>query len=141
MDPDDEQQIRDLLAAHTDLWIRHEMHRWGTYFTEDSDFITHRGIWWRTRSENIAGHQDVPDSVLTQKKNYTQEVVSVRELAPDVALVHTAWSWPDHVLPGRDTASDRHGYITLIMVRRAGTWLIRAAHNTRVNGLDDFAAA
>ncbi|MGW5384880.1 SgcJ/EcaC family oxidoreductase [Nocardia sp. NPDC003963] len=135
----DERSIRATLAAHTDLWVRHEMHQWGTYFTEDSDFITHRGIWWRSRAANIQGHLDVPESVLRQKRDYTQEIVTIDELAPGVALVHTRWSWPGHTLPGTDTAEDRYGFITLVLVRRDGRWLIRAAHNTRANGLDDFA--
>lgn len=140
MHQDDEQSIRAALAAHTDLWVRHDMDRWGEYFTEDSDFITHRGIWWRSRRENVAGHKDVPASVLRQKKNYTQEIVSIREVTPEVALVHTRWSWPEHVLPAAGIAEDRAGLITLVMVKRQGAWLIRAAHNTRTNGLDDFAS-
>lgn len=139
MDAKDERDIRATLATHTDLWVRHEMRQWGRYFTEDSDFITHRGLWWRSREANVRGHLDVPGSVIAQKAGYTQEVVAIDELAPGVALVHTRWDWPSHVLPGSDEAEDRWGLITLVMVRRDGGWLIRAAHNTRANGLDDFA--
>ncbi|MEG8180887.1 SgcJ/EcaC family oxidoreductase [Nocardia terpenica] len=138
MDRSDERNIRATVAAHTALWVRHEMDEWGTYFTEDSDFVTHRGIWWKSRRENVIGHKAVPDSVLAQKRNYSQRVVRIAELAPGVALVHTEWSWPGHRLPGARTAEDRHGLITLVMVERDETWLIRAAHNTRTNGLDDF---
>ncbi|RDI55822.1 SgcJ/EcaC family oxidoreductase [Nocardia mexicana] len=138
MDQDDDRAIRSALAEYTDLWIRHEMDEWGRFFTEKSDFITHRGIWWRTRQDNVAGHKDAPDSVIRQKRNYTQEIADIQEIAPNVALVHTTWAWPDHRLPGTNQAEDRHGLITLVMVKHTGTWLIRAAHNTRVNGLDDF---
>lgn len=138
MHPADEHDIRTTLAAHTALWIDHEMDEWGTYFTEDSDFITHRGLWWRTRRDNVEGHKDVPESVLRQKKNYTQQVLSVDGLAPGVALVHTRWNWPHHLLPGAESAEDRSGLITLVMVKHRDRWLIRAAHNTRTNGLDDF---
>lgn len=134
MDEVDERDIRNTLATYTDLWVRHEMDDWGELFTEDSDFITHRGIWWRSRRENVAGHKDVPDSVLAQKKNYTQEIVSIRAVTPDVALVHTAWSWPDHLQPSSDTPENRGGLVTLVMVKRGGSWLIRAAHNTRTDG-------
>ncbi|NUS93550.1 MAG: SgcJ/EcaC family oxidoreductase [Nocardia sp.] len=139
MDADDERNIRATLATHTELWVRHEMHRWGTYFTEDSDFVTHRGIWWRSREANVRGHLDVPESVIAQKRGYTQEIVALDELAPGVVLAHTRWHWPGHILPGAATAEDRWGYITLVLVHRDGSWLIRAAHNTRANGLDDFA--
>ncbi|MBF6351071.1 SgcJ/EcaC family oxidoreductase [Nocardia flavorosea] len=141
MSPEDEHDIRTTLAAHTALWVGHDMDEWGTYFTEDSDFITHRGIWWRTRQDNIDGHKDVPEPVLRQKKNYTQQVLSIAALTPEVALVHTRWSWPEHRLPGADAAEDRTGLITLVMVKHQDRWMIRAAHNTRTNGLDDFAPA
>ncbi|WP_028925190.1 SgcJ/EcaC family oxidoreductase [Pseudonocardia acaciae] len=134
MDEVDERDIRNTLATYTDLWVRHEMDGWGELFTEDSDFITHRGIWWRSRRENVTGHKDVPDSVLAQKKNYTQEIVSIRAVTSDVALVHTAWSWPGLVVPPADAPEDRGGLVTLVMVRRGGNWLIRAAQNTRTDG-------
>ncbi|MGX2994552.1 YybH family protein [Streptomyces sp. JNUCC 64] len=138
-DEQDERDIRKTLDVYTDLWKRHEMDAWGELFTEDSDFITHRGLWWTSREANVAGHKDVPPEVLAQKANYGQEVVGVQAVAPDVALVHTVWSWPEHRLPGAGEPEDRRGLVTLLMVRRDGRWLIRAAHNTRENGLDDFA--
>ncbi|WP_167475852.1 YybH family protein [Nocardia arthritidis] len=140
MNTEDELSIRSALTGQTELWIRHEMDAWGEYFTDDADFITHRGIWWRTREENVQGHKDVPESVLRQKSNYSQRIVSIDAITPDVALVHTTWTWPEHRLPGAARAEDRGGLITLIMVKRDGVWLVRAAHNTRVNGLHDFDA-
>ncbi|PXX54087.1 uncharacterized protein (TIGR02246 family) [Nocardia tenerifensis] len=136
---DDSVAIRELFDRYTELWVRHEMWEWGKLFTEDCDFITHRGMWWRSREENVRGHLDVPESVLAQKKNYSQTVIDVQPLTPGVMLVHTEWAWPDHVLPGAPAAEDRRGLITAVLVRREGNWLIRSAHNTRLNGLDDFA--
>lgn len=138
MNETDEREIRDVLARYTDLWVRHEMDDWGALFTEDSDFITHQGIWWRTRAENVAGHKDVPASVLAQKGNYTQDIVGIQAVTPDVALVHTAWSWPGHVPSGSAGPEDRRGLVTLVMTKARGRWLIRAAHNTRADGPDGF---
>ncbi|MFI5782929.1 SgcJ/EcaC family oxidoreductase [Nocardia sp. NPDC051570] len=130
--------IRELLDRYTELWIQHEMQEWGQLFTEDCDFITHRGLWSRSREDNVRGHEDVPDSVLAQKKNYSQTILDVQSIAAGVVLVHTQWAWADHVLPGADAGEDRRGLITLVLVERAGRWLIRAAHNTRLNSLDNF---
>ncbi|MFJ4654761.1 SgcJ/EcaC family oxidoreductase [Nocardia sp. NPDC088792] len=130
--------IRELLDRYTELWKAHEMQEWGRLFTEDCDFITHRGLWWRSREDNVRGHEDVPESVVAQKKNYSQTILDIQSIAPTVALVHTEWVWPDHVLPGASTGENRRGLITLVLVERAGRWLIRAAHNTRLNGLDDL---
>ncbi|UGT44315.1 SgcJ/EcaC family oxidoreductase [Nocardia yamanashiensis] len=138
---DDTEVIRELFDRYTELWVQHRMGEWGELFTEDCDFITHRGVWWRSREENVRGHEDVPESVLAQKKNYSQTVVGIQPLTPGVMLVHTVWAWPDHVLPGSPVGEDRRGLITAILVQQSGRWLIRAAQNTRLNGLDDFAAA
>ncbi|MEV5652436.1 SgcJ/EcaC family oxidoreductase [Nocardia sp. NPDC052254] len=136
---DDTEVIRELFERYTELWVRHEMREWGELFTEDCDFITHRGVWWRSREENVRGHEDVPESVLAQKKNYSQTVVGIHPLSPEMMLVHTEWAWPDHVAPGAPAAEDRRGLITAVLVRSGGRWLIRAAQNTRLDGLDDDA--
>lgn len=121
-----------MLADYTELWVRHEMQEWGRYFTDDSDFIAHSGVWWQSRRDNVLGHTDIPDSAIEQKHNYTQEVLRVAEVTPDVALVHTRWRWSDFTAPGESAAQDRTGLITLVLVKRRQGWLIRAAHNTRV---------
>ncbi|WP_107656602.1 SgcJ/EcaC family oxidoreductase [Nocardia suismassiliense] len=136
---DDTEAIRELFGRYTELWVQHEMREWGELFTEDCDFITHRGVWWRSREENVRGHEDVPESVLAQKKNYSQTIIDIQPLTPGVMLVHTEWVWPDHVLPGAAVSEDRRGLITAVLVQRSGRWLIRAVQNTRLNGLDDFA--
>lgn len=127
MDIEDEQDIAAVMTATTDLWRAHDMAAWGRYFTEDADFIAHSGLWWTSRRDNVEGHQDVPADVITGKTHYTQQVESVAEVAPGVALVHTRWNWPDPE-PG---ARDRAGVISYLLVQRDGRWLIRAAHNTR----------
>ncbi|AOS61843.1 YybH family protein [Actinoalloteichus hymeniacidonis] len=136
MNPADEQEIRNILARYTGLWIEHEMAGWGRLFSANSDFITHRGVWWRSRSENVAGHQDIPAAVIAQKASYQQEIVSLRAITADVAIVHTEWSWPNHVPIDGTEPEDRRGLITLVLARGQGGWLIEAAHNTRLDGLE-----
>ncbi|MGA5542341.1 SgcJ/EcaC family oxidoreductase [Mycobacterium sp. NPDC051198] len=128
----DRQDIRAVMAATTDLWVAHDMDGWGRYFTEDADFVAHSGLWWTSRQDNVEGHRDVPESVVRQKRNYTQRVEAIDEIAPGVALVHTRWDWPDHVQPDSE-AQDRSGIISYVLVENDERWLIRSAHNTRVS--------
>lgn len=130
MNAEDEQDIRTVMAATTDLWIAHDMDRWGQFFTEDADFVAHSGQWWTSRQDNVEGHRDVPEAVVRQKHNYSQRVESVDEVADGVALVHTRWDWPDHTAPGAQP-HNRAGIITYLLIRRSRRWLIRAVHNTR----------
>lgn len=132
MNAKDQQEIRTVMAATTELWIAHDMDGWGRYFTEDADFVAHSGLWWTSRAENVEGHRDVPESVVRQKQNYTQRVETIDRIAPGVALVHTRWDWPGHVQPGAE-AQNRSGIISYVLVEHDGRWLIRSAHNTRVS--------
>lgn len=125
--------IDDVLAAYVDAWRRDDMEAWGRLFTDDSDFVTHTGLWWGSRQENVAEHRAVPASVSEQKPRYTLDALKTSFLAPDIALVHARWAWPAFVPePGQEPA-DRSGIITMVMVRRGSTWLIRVSHNTRAS--------
>jgi hypothetical protein len=48
----------------------------------------HRSLVDVARDENVDGHNDIPESIVAQK-NYSQNVTKIREVVPDVALVHT----------------------------------------------------
>ena len=128
----DQQEIRAVIDAATDLWVAHDMEGWGRYFTEDADFVAHSGLWWTSRDDNVAGHLDVPEAVVGQKHNYTQRVEAIAEITPGVALVHARWDWPGHA-PAGAQPEDRSGIISYVLVEHDGRWLIRSAHNTRVS--------
>jgi uncharacterized protein (TIGR02246 family) len=131
MNASDDREIRAVMAETTDLWIRHEMDAWGAHFTDDADFIAHGGVWWTSRDDNVDGHKDIPESIISQKKNYIQEVATIQAVTPDVALVHTQWSWPDYLPAAAAGTENRSGVISYVLVKQRGRWLIRAAHNTK----------
>lgn len=124
--------IRELLDTYLATWRRHDMRAWGSLFTDDADFVTHTGLWWKSNAENVAGHEAVPASVIEQKARYELRVSAIRLLDDDVALVHANWSWPGFVPPTGGQAADVGGIITMILVRRDGRWRIRASHNTKM---------
>lgn len=127
----DETEIRTLLDTYLDRWRRHEMERWGALFTENADFISHAGLWWRSRAENVAGHRDIPAGVIAQKAAYRFDGIRIQALAANVALVHATWSWPGFVDPAGGRAADRGGIIAMVLVRQPEGWRIRASQNTR----------
>jgi hypothetical protein len=65
---------------------------------------------------------------------YQSAVARIAFLTPEVALVHATWEWPGFRLPTGEDARDFKGIITMVMVRRGGTWLIRAVQNTVTAG-------
>lgn len=124
--------IRELLDTYLATWRRHDMRAWGALFTDDADFVTHAGLWWKSNAENVAGHESVPAAVIEQKVSYELRVSSIRLLADSIALVHANWYWPRFVPPTGGQAADIQGIITMILVRSNGRWLIRASHNTKM---------
>jgi uncharacterized protein (TIGR02246 family) len=123
--------VDELLDRYLATWRDDDMEAWGRLFTEDADFVTHTGVWWRSRHENVVGHQAVPDDIARQKVRYGFDAAEASAVAPDVALVHATWRWPGFVASPGDPPADRSGVVTMVLVARDGRWLIRSSHNTR----------
>jgi len=126
------EEIEAVVTTYGETWRRNDMQRWGALFTEDCDFVGWAGQWWRSRAENIAGHEAVPAAIARQRPSYAIEIADVAFVAPDVALVHAAWSWKDFVPEVGASGEDRRGILTMIMVRGRDGFRIRASHNARV---------
>jgi uncharacterized protein (TIGR02246 family) len=130
---DDEQQIRSLLSQYIEYWRRADIENWAGLFTDDSDFITWKGLWWQTREETIAGHRTVADFIRSQQVGYQLECCKIRMLAPSVALVHAVWRWPGFKELPEAEPENRRGILTMVLVRTQSGWRIRASHNTRMS--------
>lgn len=135
MSGQDVKAIQALMASYLKAWHINDMEGWAEHFTPDSDFITWRGIWWKTRDENINAHRDIPVSIARQMKNYQLAAEDIALLSPTIALVHARWHWPEFVENGH-LPEDRHGLLTMVMVKRDDRWRIRATHNGRVEASD-----
>lgn len=123
--------IQSLLDRYLHYWGKHDMPAWGALFTDDADFVTHAGIWWRSREQNIVGHEAVSQFVIQQKLRYTLRLADVRLMGADVALVHANWSWPQFARSPGDIPEDVGGILTMILLRQDDEWRIRASHNTK----------
>ncbi|GAA1496276.1 SgcJ/EcaC family oxidoreductase [Paeniglutamicibacter kerguelensis] len=110
-------------------------------FAEDADFVNVVGLWWKTRSQIKHNHaygfrRIFPRTVMTLDK------VAVRELGPDVAVVHAAWSLSGQIGPSGDPVGDRSGVLSFTLSRSAEEhWLAVSAQNTdRVPGAQTYVA-
>lgn len=107
------------------------MRAWGALFTDDADVVTHAGVWWRSKEQNIVGHESVPQFVIDQKSRYMLQIADVQLIGSDVALVHAYWSWPTFARSAEEVPHDVGGILTMILVRQNDAWRIRASHNTK----------
>jgi uncharacterized protein (TIGR02246 family) len=136
---DDEQAAGVLYRQMMDAWNRGSGADFASVMTPDVEFIGFDGTWFHGKDDVQAAHQSLFDTHLKGTR-LIGDVVRVRLLAPDVALIHTRGNTimrgktrPD---PARDSLQ------TLVAVRQDGSWRLTAFQNTRVRvmgrGLTSF---
>jgi uncharacterized protein (TIGR02246 family) len=120
--------IKDIVAAFTAAWNRHDMDAFAALFHDDATFVNLRGSLWKGRGEIRDLHSQV-HATFFRTSQLTQEVEDVSVLAPSVAVAHVHGQlrgderFPDKVLNAR---------MTVVVQERGGRWLIAAAHNTEI---------
>ena len=97
-------------------------------FTEDADFVTVYGFHAKGRGAIAAGHDGIFQGIY-RGSNIRMEVEHVRELSPDVLLVHLRahLSVPEGKMAGEHVAVP-----SLVLTRGGDGWQIAALHNTFV---------
>ncbi len=132
----DEAVIRQLVAAQTEAWNRHDAAAWSKDFAPDADFINIVGTVFQGRAEIEKRHAGIFASIF--KESRTQ--VTVRKLVflgPDVAVVDMEHEVTGHSgLPPGVQNTDESGTLRTrmryVMKKSAGKWQIAAGQNTDV---------
>lgn len=119
-----------LFERYQARWQAGDMPGWADLFTEDADFVTWRGLWWKGRDEILARHQAADAFIRGQFAAYRIEPLRVRSLTPAVAVAHAAWHWPGFRDDPQAPAENRAGLVTMVLSREDG-WRISASHNLR----------
>lgn len=126
---DDHGAIHDLLERLFDAWNRRDARAFAALFTEDGDYVTGAGEWWRGRrmiEGEVAARFDAAADAPGVARLADR---SIRHLVTDAAIAHLAWS----LVTGREPAPERRGVASAVLVRDArGSWLIASLHNTDV---------
>lgn len=120
--------IRSVVLRQADAWNAHDARAYAELFSADCDVVNVVGWWWKGRAEletklARAFSQAFRDSRLA----FTD--VSVRELAPGVALAHARWTMAGAKMPP-GMPEPKEGIQTLTLVRQSGQWLISGFQNT-----------
>jgi uncharacterized protein (TIGR02246 family) len=127
---DDIAAIRNLFAEFAAAWNRADGAAFGALFTDDADYIDVTGT--RTSGGDAIGrvHQYLWDTFLKGSKLESNSDADIQFITPDVAIVIATGAAR---LEGQSAApADRQSISTNILVKRSGTWLIRAFQNNRV---------
>lgn len=120
----DEAEIRDVVEVR---WKQGfdagDSHALAALFTEDADFVTANGYWWRGRQEIEQGLGVVLTGPF-RGSALEQHVEKIRFLTPNLALVHV---WMQIRLPDGRVRRDRGDRI---FAKQGGAWRCLALQNS-----------
>ncbi|MFI6870763.1 SgcJ/EcaC family oxidoreductase [Nocardia sp. NPDC050406] len=127
----DEAAVRAVFDRLNRAWADADADAFAAEFTDDADYVTWFGTYYRGRSDIATVHRPVFEK-WQKGTRLDGEVVSVRFPTPDVALVHGLGAV---VKPQRRRTARNTKVNLLVMVRQGADWRIAAFHNTKRNWL------
>ncbi|WP_421725688.1 SgcJ/EcaC family oxidoreductase [Bauldia sp.] len=122
--------------AFFDRWNAHDADGIGELFADDADFVNVVGLWWRSRRAIRKAHAYDFDRIFANAHLDITEL-KIRELTPDIHVVHTVSILTGQTGPNDEIADDRMAVISLVAERRDSGFVIVSAQNTdRIDGAD-----
>lgn len=112
-----------------DSWNRHDMKAMHDLDTPDVDWINVVGNLWQGVDNVRKGHTNFLH-VLGARDASEVKSVTVRAIAPNVAIALTNFHWRSPKPEGKIEETDTRG--SFVMVKRAGVWKITHFQNTIV---------
>lgn len=124
----DEQAIRQVLAAFPATWNAHEMDAFGKLFAPGADFVVITGKHLTGRKEIQAYHTDLT-SKLYRDSRLAWTPTDVRLIRPDVALAHVSTQ-----ISYNEGKEKRTSFALIVLTKDKGKWLIASVQNTLTGG-------
>jgi len=132
----DEAAIRQIVAAQTEAWNRHDAVAWSKDFEPDADFVNIFGAVFQGRPEIEKRHAVIFTGLFKESRTR----VTVRRLVflgPEVAVVDMNHEVTGHTaLPPGVQNSDESGTLRTrmkyVLKKTGGTWQISSGQNTDV---------
>ena len=122
--------------AFFDRWNDGDADGLGALFVEDADFVNVVGLWWRSRRAIRKAHDYGFRKIFRRAKIEIMEL-KVRELTPDIHIVHTVSTLDGQTAPAGGEAKRRIAVISMVTVRGPNGFMIVSCQNTdRVEGAD-----
>jgi uncharacterized protein (TIGR02246 family) len=118
----DEEAVRGLVDQIADAWERGDATAYASYHTPDADLVDFRGTHVKGRSEIAGLLQPLFDGPLRDTR-VEAEIVDVRFLSPEVALMHSI---------GQIVPTGGSSVQTFVVTKGPDSWLIAAFQNTRI---------
>ena len=128
-----DEEAREMMNRQVAGWNTMDAELWASDFTDDSEFVNIVGMHFTNRAQNVQRHAFLFESIF-KGSTLAAEVLSVRRLTEDVALVHTRFSLSGHSANPPGVENTEPGvlrtHISFVLHRVDGVWRIAAAQNT-----------
>ena len=122
--------------AFFDRWNDGDADGIGALFAEDVDFVNVVGFWWRSRKAIRKAH-DYGFRRIFQNAKVAITELAVRELTPDIHIVHTVSTLDGQTGVDGSKAGQRVAVISMVTHRGQSGFQIVSCQNTdRVDGAD-----
>ena len=131
-----ESSVSRLAEQFVTIWNAHDMGRLQDLYADDADFVNVIGMRWNGAGEIARMHVVLHESRMRQT-TLRSEGMTVRVLAPSVAVVHDTWVLTgDPGAPGWKTGEQRRGILVHVLkLDGAGKWHIAVSQNTDIQDL------
>jgi uncharacterized protein (TIGR02246 family) len=131
----DEAAIRAIIQEEITSWNAGDAKVYSQHFAEDGTFTNVRGEFYRGHKEYLDRHEVIFRGMFKGSK-LTQEIVSLRFVRPDVAIVETLTEVTGYKDLRLGTSADSSGKLRTrlmqVMTKQAGAWTIQTYHNTDI---------
>ena len=129
--------IRNILIEETDSWNMGDAESYSRHFAEEGTFTNILGLFSKGHNGFLVRHEQIFNGVF-RGTEMRQDVVSIKFLRPDVAIVETL-TWVKGFSedgPPEGTYLDDKGRLRTrllqVMVREGSDWKISACHNVDI---------
>ncbi len=130
-----EETAQAMMNRQVTGWNTMDAELWAADFTEDSDFVNIIGMHFTDRAQNVARHAFLFETIF-RGSTLEADVLRVRRLTDDVALVHTRFYLRGHSANPPGVENTEPGmlktHISFVLHRIDGEWRIAAAQNTAI---------
>lgn len=118
-----------LVAGFVHAWNDHDAKALARLFSEDGDYVTVHGNWWKGRTWIRTGFER---ALATRLKTtlMVETNTTVRMVRPDVAVMRFEWEVSGELGPDGKPLLTRHGIMQIVAVEQAGAWTILSAQDT-----------
>jgi uncharacterized protein (TIGR02246 family) len=131
----DETAIRKVVQDEVAAWNRGDATAYSSHFASDGTFTNIRGQFFTGHGAFLKQHEVIFQGIF-KSTTLQQDIVSLKFIRPDVAIVETLTSLSGMPETAPGTAADGKGRLRTrllqVVARQSGEWKIVAYHNVDV---------